>query len=158
MAAFYDDPENRKNYLLMQEELCDLRLPEREALGLQFTQVIEKVEKAIETETMSYGAAWVDSKPDFVYVLISAKGIARSQVIKRSNILLRAAMAHYQKPRGMVIADRDRKNFEVQLLAGFDPGPINIKLGQEYFSHLRMSDVEMGYKSSFRADTRLVVL
>ena len=111
---------------------------------MQFTQVIEKAEKAIETETMAYGAAWVDSKPDLVYVLISAKGIDRSAVIKRSNILLRAAMANYQKARGMVIADRDGKNFEVQLLAGFEPGPINMKLGQEYFSYLKMSDVELG--------------
>lgn len=157
MAAFYDDPATRRNYLLMQEELCDLRLNEREALGLQFTQVIEKVEKAIETETMAYGAAWVDSKPDFVYVLISAKGIDRLAVIKRSNILLRGAMANYQKARGMVIADRDGKNFEVQLLAGFEPGPINMKLGQEYFSHLKMSDVELGSRSSFGGDTTLIV-
>lgn len=157
MAAFYDEPAKRRNYLLMQEELCDLRLREREALGLQFTQAIEKVEKSNEIKNMSYASAWVDSKPDFVYVLISSKGVDRSQVIFRSNLLLRAAMANYRKPRGMVIADRDQKNFEVQLMVGFSPSPTDVKLGEEYFSRLKMSDVEMGHKSSSDFDTSLVV-
>jgi hypothetical protein len=141
VAAFYDDPANRKNYLLLQEELCDLDLAARRAVGMQFTHVIEKVEKSNEEAPMSFGAAYVDSKPDFVYVLVSARGVTRPELIKRSNILLRAAMACYKRPRGMVIAERDGKNFEVQMIAGFTPDEADVQLGEFYFSRLKISDV-----------------
>lgn len=144
VAAMYDDPAARRNYLLMQEELCDLRLHERRAVGMQLKHVIEKVEKCSESESMSYGAAYVDSKPDFVYVLVAAKGIDRAEILKRSTLLLRAAMTCYKKPRGMAIVDRDGKNFEVQLIAGFTPGEADAKLADFYFAHLKVSDIEKG--------------
>lgn len=144
VAAMYDDPAARRNYLMMQEELCDLRLHERRAVGMQLKHVIEKVEKSPEAESMSYGAAYVDSKPDFVYVLVAAKGINRAEILKRSTLLLRAAMTCYKKSSGMVIVDRDGRNFEVQLIAGFTPGEADAKLADFYFARLKVSDIEKG--------------
>ena len=111
---------------------------------MQLRHVIEKVKKGDEAESMSYGAAYVDSKPDFVYILVWAKGIDRAELVKRSNMLLRAAMTCYKRPRGMVIADRDGKNFEVQLIAGFTPDPTDVKLADLYFARLKISDIEKG--------------
>ena len=143
IIARFDDPDKRKNYLLMQEELCDLRLSERQALGMQFSNLIDKVRDSDRAENMAYGACYTDSKPDFVYVLISAKGVNRAVLLKRSTILLRAALTAYNKKRGMAIADRDGEGFEIEMISEFSASPIDKKLGEEYFARLRISDIEV---------------
>lgn len=139
--AQFDPADDRRNYLLMQEELCDLRLAERAALGEHFVNIIGKVEKSESTENMAYKAFFTDSKPDFVYVLVSARGIDRPTLLSRSTILLRAAMAAYGKNRGLVIADRDGAGFEVQLICGRTPGSSDERLAEQFFAKLRMSHV-----------------
>src|SRR5262249_16551092 len=88
--AGFDNPANRKQYLLIQEELCDLGRFERDSLGMQFQRLMDKVKDSQKNETMAYGMYYADSKPDFLYVLLSSKGIDRPTIIERSNILLRA--------------------------------------------------------------------
>ena len=124
--------------MLMQEELCDLRLAERTALGEYFTKALDKNGT---DEGMTYAAFFTDSKPDLVYVLVSAKGVDRPTLLTRLTILLRAAMAAYGKERGLVIADRDGDGFEVQLICGSFTDPADKKLGETYFAKLRMSHV-----------------
>ncbi len=141
IARFYDDPRNRKNYRLMQEELCDLRLSERENLGMQLHRLREKIESSKERECMTYGAVYVDSKPDFVYVVISARGVERIELIKRATLLLSGAMMQYRKVRGMAIADRDGKSFEVQLRVGGPPESVGKQLAEMYFANLRITDI-----------------
>lgn len=142
LAKLYDDPRNRSNYRLMQDELCDLRLTERQNVGMQLHRLREKIETSKDQECMTYGAVFLDSKPDFVYVLISSRGVNRVELIKRASLLLRGAVTQYDKQRGMVIADRDGKNFEIQLAAGLTPDPTNQRLAEMYFSNLKVTDIE----------------
>ena len=137
-VARFDSANDRKHYLLMQEELCDLRLAERTAVGEYFTKAIDKNGT---DEGMTYAAFFTDSKPDLVYVLVSAKGVDRPILLCRLTILVRAAMATYGKERGLVIADRDKDGFEVQLISGSFTDPADKKLGETYFARLRMSHV-----------------
>jgi hypothetical protein len=125
----------------MQAELCDLRLAERTALGEQFANVIDKVKNSQCTEDMTYMAFYTDSKPDLVYVLVSAKGIDRATILGRSTILLRAAITAYGKDRGLVIADRDGDGFEVQMISGRSADSNDEKLAEAYFAKLRVSHV-----------------
>ena len=140
IVARFDPLDNRRQYLLIQEELCDLRLSERVALGMQFTRVIDAVRKSNDIEKMAYDAFYTDSKNDFVYVLISSKGVDRPILINRSSKLLSAALATYKKTRGMVIGERDGENFEVQMISEFSASPQDEKLGEHFFAHLRISD------------------
>jgi len=139
-AARFDCSYDRKHYILMQEELCDLRLAERTALGEHFMKAIHQVENESD-EKMIYSAWFTDSKPDLVYVVVSARGIARPILLPRLTILLRAAMAAYGKERGLVIADRDGEGFEVQLSSGAFTDPADRKLGEACFAKLRMSHI-----------------
>jgi len=139
-AARFDRADDRKHYMLMQEELCDLRLVERTALGEYFTKAIHETESGPD-EGMTYAAFFTDSKPDLVYVLVSARGVDRPMLLPRLTTLLRAAMAAYRKERGLVIADRDGEGFEVQLISGAFTDPADVKLGEAYFAKLRMSHV-----------------
>ena len=139
--ARFDPADDRRNYLLMQEELCDVRLAERAALGEQFVKIMDEAKKSEATETMLYMAFYTDSKPDFVYVLVSARGIDRATLLGRSPKLLQAAMAAYGKDRGLVIADRDGAGFEIQLISGREADPIDERLAEEFFVKLRMSHV-----------------
>lgn len=135
--ARFDPTDERRNYLLMQEELCDLRLIERTALGEQFLKVIDNVN----AENMTYASFHTDSKPDLVYVLVSARGIERATLLGRLTVLLRAAMAAYGKDRGLAIADRDGVGFEVQLIFGRSADSSDEVLGKAYFAKLRVSHV-----------------
>jgi hypothetical protein len=141
IIAGFDPADDRRNYLLMQAELCDLRLAERTALGEQFANVIDKVKNSQCTEDMTYMAFYTDSKPDLVYVLVSAKGIDRATILGRSTILLRAAITAYGKDRGLVIADRDGDGFEVQMISGRSADSNDEKLAEAYFAKLRVSHV-----------------
>jgi hypothetical protein len=143
--AGFDPTDERKNYLIMQEELCDLRLAERTALGQEFANVIEKAKNSVGTADMTYMAFSTDSKPDFVYVLVSAKGIDRGTLLGRLTILLRAAMAAYEKDRGLIIADRDGDGFEIQLMSGGASGVTENALVEMYFGKLRVSHVPNSY-------------
>jgi dsDNA-binding SOS-regulon protein len=60
---FYDPSSERRNYLLMQEELCNLRLGGRALLGRHFASLMEKVERA-DPPAMTYAAVHSDHKPD----------------------------------------------------------------------------------------------
>ena len=132
-----------KQYLLMQEELCDLTLPERHALGMQFLKVIEKLKSSEKAEDMVYAACHMDSKPDFLYVLISSKGVTRLDLMARSNALLRGGMTAYGKTRGMVIADCDGKNFEIMLSTQFTRHEGDLEFARERFNDLRVFDVQI---------------
>jgi hypothetical protein len=136
----FDEQNNRKNYLLIQEELCDLRFYERVALGVQFKRVIEKIKDNGSTESMAYNAFHTDSKPDFVYVLISSKGVDRNELIDRSSILIYSAMKKYNKVKGLVIADRDSIGFEVQLVSAQNNLMDNKDIKTSYFDHLQMTE------------------
>lgn len=146
LAALFDDPAARRNYLRLQEELCDLSFGDRQAIGMQLIGAIEGVETSDDPEPMKYGAAYADAKPDFLYVLIAAKGVERQSLIRRGYILLRAGLTHFKNTRGMTIADREGQNFEVCMIEGFSPTEIDAKLGAQYFSRLKISDFQTGWR------------
>jgi len=146
IAARFDPSDDRRNYMLMQEELCDLRLVERTALGEQFSTVIDNTGRNAETEDLTYAAFYTDSKPDFVYVLVSSKGIDRPALHDRLTILLRAAVAAYGKDRGMVIADRDKEGFEVQLISKRSADPRDKELGEVCFGNKKVSHVPLAFR------------
>jgi len=138
--ARFDDPDKRSNYLMLQENLCDLPLAGRRMLGWQFETVIRKVQEDVNSESMSFTAAWMDSKPDFVYVFVSSKGVVRFEVIRRSEALLIGALAHYRKNAGMFIADRDGVSYEVGLFKNVPVTSEMLEFGQMQFGHLKMTD------------------
>lgn len=145
-ATRFDPSDDRRNYMLMQDELCDLRLVERTALGEQFSTVIDNTGKIAGTEDLTYAAFYTDSKPDFVYVLVSSKGIDRPALHARLTILLRAAAAAYGKDRGMVIADRDKEGFEVQLISKRSADPRDKELGEVCFGNKKVSHVPLVFR------------
>lgn len=141
LAAHVEPPETRTAYLRMQEHLCDLPLSDRRALGAKFKTVIEKLDRKKDEHDFGYLAAWVDSKPSFVFVFASSHQVARAEVLKRTWVLLRAALTHYRKTAGMAISDRDGKSFEVALIEGFVPEQVDRELADEFFGHLKTFDV-----------------
>ena len=145
MQAGFDHPDNRKNYLLMQNELCDLQLSDRRLLGGRFKEIIERVKGTDQIECMAYDASWSDAKPHFIYVLVSSKGVSRQELLKRCGNLLLGALSFYSKNRGMVIADRDGESYEVQIMTKFQRSPEADELEKQFFAELRMYN----YPSTF---------
>ena len=145
ILAGFDTPENRKNYLSMQNELCDLQLSERRLLGDRFKSIIDKIRETDQIENMAYQANWIDAKPDFIYVLVSSKGVSRQELLRRCRDLLLGVLSFYSKDRGMVIADRDGESYEVQMVTKFQRSPETNELGRQFFTKLKMID----YPSTF---------
>lgn len=138
--AGFDDPEKRSNYLILQEHLCDLPLSGRRMVGLQFESVINRVDDDPNPDSMCFTAVWTDTKPDFVYILISSKGVGRPELIRRSQNLLLGALAYYRKDAGMFVVDRDGVSYEVGL---FKDVPITSEMltyGEKHFGKLKITD------------------
>ena len=124
----------------MQEELCDLRLAGRALLGRHFATLMERADAA-KSPAMTFAAVHCDSKPDFVYVLASARGESRAELVDRARTLLLGAMAFYDKRRGMAIVDRDGVSFEVALYEVPTHSITAFHVGERFFGQLRMDHI-----------------
>ena len=138
--AQFDSSTDRRNYLLMQEELCNLRLADRVLLGRHFADLMERADNA-KRPTMTFAAVHSDSKPDLVYVLASARGESRVELLNRARQLLLGAMAFYDKRRGMAIVDRDGVSFEVILCEVPTHSITAFHVGEHFFGKLRMDHI-----------------
>ncbi len=127
---------------MIQDELCDLVLDERRKLGASLSGAVEKVKEEDSNESMVYQAAHLDSKPDFLYILSSSKGFSRNEVIKQCCALLQGGLAYYGKTRGLAVNDiQDIENYETVMIHSFKETPESMRLGEESFSNLKMSDI-----------------
>jgi hypothetical protein len=130
-------------YLTLQENLCDLRLGDRRALGTALLNVCSNVERLSERGLARQ--VWLsDTKPDFLYLLVSTRGVARPDLLRSMPMILRAAMAAHRKTRGMAIVDRDGVNFEVALseLPELESDPAVIEVGRKLFGGRKMTTIE----------------
>jgi hypothetical protein len=139
LAEGFDPPSRRQNYLRMQENICDLSLDGRKLLGLKLWELIQRL-RADQAQDMTFAVAHVDDKPDFLYVLASAKGFDRATLLKRGVYALWAGLPHYGKTAGLYIADRDGQGFELVYLSGSNVTDKAREAGREMFGHLRMVD------------------
>lgn len=138
--AHFDSSGARKSYLRMQEELCNLPLAARALLGRRFAGLIDEAERA-EPSTMTYASVLDDGKPDFVYVLASARGESRTELLERARTLLLGSMAFYGRCRGMAIVDRDSVGFEVVLVDVRRHSIAAFHYGDQHFGRLRTDHV-----------------
>ena len=81
IAAAYDPSENRRHYLEMQRVLANLRLRERAELGYAFDSTAQKLRN--DGQGFVFRASFLDSKPDWVYVVGASKKIERAEVVSR---------------------------------------------------------------------------
>lgn len=139
----FDESNQRRNYLLMQEELCDLSFNERALLGEQFNSLLAKVKNDNNSESLIYAAFYTESKPDFVYVIISSKGYDRNHLIEISGELIFSAIKTYKKSKGLVISDHNHERFEVQLVNTQMLPSDEEKLNISYFDHLKVFDIQV---------------
>lgn len=138
MLARFDPPGQRTNYLKMQEVLADLRLRERAELGRQFHSVINGLSQQV--QGLTHAAAFLDSKPDWVFVFASSKGWERPHVLEAGILFMTAAMAYYQKKSCLLVIDRDGQSYEVGLSGSTgQPTITDYMLGEKIFEHLRVT-------------------
>ena len=71
-VALFDKEGERKNYLILQEILTDMRLTERASMGRQFHTVAESMRG--KTSGLTMAAARGDGR-DWVFVFISCRGV-----------------------------------------------------------------------------------
>ena len=139
IVGLYDLASSRSSYLQMQDELCDLILDERRQLGNCLSNTIEMISEE-DTETMVYQALHLDSKPDFLYIFSTSKGMTRNELLKSCCDLIQAGLSYYKKTRGLLVNyTQDRDNYETVLVSSFKESLEHIKKGEELFSKLKMS-------------------
>lgn len=114
-------------------------LADRRGIGSQFHTAIQRTRRHAEAQSMHFAAAWADAKPDFVYVLVSVRGIDHQELFNRCGALLLGALAQYKMRAGMFIADRDGKSYEVGLRADIPMTPEAIAFGHTHFGHLKIT-------------------
>ncbi len=142
LLAAYEPADQRRNYLKIQAALSDLRLRERAELGRAFRGAIDKLSS--EPQGFTFMSARLDSKPEWVYVFASSKKINRPEVLSRITLLMRGAMAHYQKRKCLLVIDRDKESYEVALSRpNFTPTLADFERGQGLFGNLRVTSTPL---------------
>lgn len=138
----YDNSSNRINYILMQNELCDLVLVERRMLGQQIYELINAIKNNSDLMSMCYQALSLTSKPHFQYVFAAAKGIERGDLIERSEKLIKAALSYHNKEKGMIISyNNDIDNFEIIMVDKFVKNDADLENGILLFSQLKVAAI-----------------
>jgi hypothetical protein len=140
-VALFDKEGERKNYLILQEILTDMRLTERAMMGRQFHTVAESMRG--KTEGFIFAAAHAEGR-DWVFVFISSRGVDKTTRYGRAKRLAGGALAHYQKKNCLVIIDRDGEHYDLMLTnPEYEPDANDITAGEELFGHLRMQTVDI---------------
>ncbi len=137
-VAKFDAEPNRRNYLIIQENLCDLRLGERRGIGEGFVRLRERV--AAEGWDLGYRSFFSDGKSDFLYVLAVARGLDRAEILRRAQILLLGGLAQRGKKEGMIIVDRDGMGYEVMQIAVPSHTAEAVAAGDALFAKLKITD------------------
>jgi hypothetical protein len=138
LLAAFDPAAQRQNYLEMQAAVADLRLRERAELGHAFQSTIERVAK--KDHGFTFRAARFDSMPDWVYVLGASRNVNRAELLSKIMQLMGGAMAFYERPKCLVLVDRDAISYEVALSRpGVQPTPTDLETGQRLFGGLRIT-------------------
>jgi hypothetical protein len=140
-VALFDKDGERKNYLILQEVLTDMRLTERASIGRQFHTVAEAM--VGKTSGLTMAAIHCDGR-EWVFLFISSRGIPKSRLHDIATRLTRGALAHYQKKNCFVIIDRDGQHYDLKLSnPDFEPNADDIAIGEKHFGHLRMKTLDV---------------
>jgi hypothetical protein len=141
VRSLFDPDEKRKNYIVLQQILADLRLRERAELGRAFYTVSERVSG--QSQGISFMAAHIDGR-DRIFLFVATKKSDKSELSRIVQMLARAALAHFQKSSCLVIVDRDGEHYDLALTRpGYLPSAADAAAGQKHFGHLRMSKVDV---------------
>ena len=125
--AAFEPADARAAYLLMQEHLCDLSLAMRRLIGQRFHEVGHAARRdgGIHSSVVD-----MDAKPGFVYLLVSAEGVARQELITETQLVLRAVMAGMNASDGMAIVDQVGGGYHFYLYRNTCPSEADIALGR----------------------------
>ena len=141
LVALFDKEGERKNYLILQEILTDMRLTERASMGRQLHTVAESMRG--KTEGFIFAAAHADGK-DWVFVFSSCRGVDKLTRYGRAHRLARGALAHYQKKNCLVVIDHDGEHYDLILTnPEYELDSADIAAGEKLFGHLRMQTVDI---------------
>jgi hypothetical protein len=139
--ALFDPDGSRRNYIVLQEVLTDLRLRERAELGRALYTVSDRV--AGQPQGLAFQAAHFDGR-DWVFLFIACKKCAKATLFKIMRGLTGGALAHYQKSNCLVIVDRDGEHYDVALSRpNYQPTAEEAAIGEKHFAPLRMSTVDI---------------
>jgi hypothetical protein len=136
VIAAFDASDRRRNYLSMQEELCDLTLLERRQLGQLRDDVVSQIQG--DPSGLAH-RTYIDHSRGRLYIVAASKGFDRKRVIDAAQIILTAGLTYYGKQRGMIIVERLGENFELAMADGFSQHEQFKALGERLFAHLRVS-------------------
>ncbi|MGO9605117.1 MAG: hypothetical protein ACLQAT_17310 [Candidatus Binataceae bacterium] len=139
VSAHFDPLSARKNYLMLQEELCDLTLLERRALGQLREDLLSKIEQDASPSALLH-RAYIDHLRDRLYVVAVSRGYDRKASIEAGQHILLGGLAFYQKDRGIIIVERLGENFEIALIGGFAQHAEYRTLGEVLFANVPVSE------------------
>lgn len=139
--ALFDPDGSRKNYIILQDVLADLRLRERAELGGALHTVSDRV--AGQPQGLAFQAAHFDGR-EWVFLFIACKNWEKSALFSIMHGLTGGALAHYRKSNCLIIVDRDGQHYDVALSRpDYKPTAEDATIGEKYFGPLHMSTVDI---------------
>jgi len=137
----FDPDDKRKNYLMLQEILTDLRLRERAEFGRALYEAVERT--ARKEQGLTFRSGYTEGR-DLVFLFVASRKWRKSDLFNAVEHLTGAALAYYQKSECLVIVDRDSEHYDVALSQpGYKPTPEDVAAGEKYFGRLRTDSVDI---------------
>jgi hypothetical protein len=141
VLALYDPDGKRKNYIILQEILTDLRLRERAELGRALHTVSDRVSG--QPQGIAFQTAHFDGR-DWVFLFVACKKCDKSTLFRIVRGLTGGALAQYRKSNCLVIVDRDGEHYDLALSRpDYQPTAEDVTIGEKHFGKLRMSTVDI---------------
>jgi hypothetical protein len=139
--ALFDPDGERKNYIILQEILTDLRLRERSELGRALHTVSDR--GSGQPQGIALQAAHFDRR-DWVFLFVASKKCDKSTLFRIVQGLTGGALAHYRKSNCLVIVDRDGEHYDLApSRPDYQATAEDAAIGEKYFGQLRMSTVDI---------------
>lgn len=136
LVGLYEPIGERSGYLKMQLAIADLQWVERTKLGKAFFDTIREVRaRANLRPDFAYRAEKLDSKPDWVFVVGSARSMNRAVLVNTATKISHGAIGYYNKTQCLSILDREGQGYEVVWLKHIgEPSEEQKDYGRTYFN------------------------
>lgn len=125
---------------VLREDLCDLTIQERAAIGEQIGTLSERVLRETDPEPLFYGAVRFNTRPEMLFVIVVGRDVPHGEASASAIDTMIAGCVHYGKTTGvLLLANQVGPDLQHTLSRFGDIRPTveYAAVGEELFGHVR---------------------
>jgi hypothetical protein len=125
---------------VLREDLCDLTIQERAAIGEQIGTLSERVMRETDPKPLLYGAVRLNTHPEKLFVIVVGRDVPHGEASVSAIDTTIAGCVHYGKTTGVLLLANQvgpELRFTLSRFGDIRPTVEFVAAGEELFGHLR---------------------